>query len=81
MSSSIHSIGILVLKFCVCMMGTFKIYSISNSQIHNMVLLTVVTMLYLSFLGLKSLGSLVPGPAAVPSGVTVPCLSSLFKLR
>ena len=37
------------------MMGTFKIYSISNSQIHNMVLLTVVTMLYLSFLGLTYL--------------------------
>ena len=33
-------------------MRTVKIYSLSNFQIHNTVLLTIVTMLYIIYLGL-----------------------------
>lgn len=35
------------LRFCVNLVRTFKIYSLSNFQIYNMALLTIVTMLYI----------------------------------
>lgn len=33
-------------SYVVCMMKTFKLYSLSNSQVHKTVLLTIATMLY-----------------------------------
>ena len=36
-------------KNCFLMMKTFKIYSLSNFQICNAVIITIVTMLYITF--------------------------------
>ena len=40
---------------CVCVMRTFKIYSLSNFWIYNIVLLTMVTMLQITSSELFSL--------------------------
>ena len=33
---------------CVCVLRTFKIYSLSDFQVYNTVLLAIITMLYIS---------------------------------
>ena len=44
----------------MCMVKTFKIYSLSSFQIYNTVLLIIVTMLYVRLLELIHLVSLYP---------------------
>lgn len=49
---SLVNIHHLTVTMFLLMMRIFKIYSLSNSQIYNTVLLTIVTMLYITPLGL-----------------------------
>ena len=45
----------VILCVCLCVLRTFKIYSLSNFQIYSTVLLTIVTLLYNSSLELINL--------------------------
>ena len=44
----IHIMHLIVMKHHFLVMRTFKIYSLSNFQKYNIILLTVVTMLYIT---------------------------------